>query len=440
VTMKENSKLKKQLVELEAHKLGKGRLGSSNYGGSGYGGSSGTCTDQEVELFDGQTCKIVEVSGANFQTKECSFPQAEALSITSDCGNKASDGVTKECKTSGSSYCTACKEQCGHIMIKKTLDNQGTCHEWDDFTADDTNGASFPTGGAGRLDDCEETCWNLKYNTGSSSWPESVPRARLNSTVLNTFKNAASGSPEKEEGVHFNCVTMCTKKIPILTDEYENGDVLCDVFKASAVTLTPPPPPGSAKEEVEFSHLGQSDEKDNNMDNKLYDLGAAMSHEASMLRDIDSDLGDATSGRQAAMAHEDSMVMDSDSVCHTDASVGKECKTSGSSLCTACKEDCGHIMIQKLDNNGTMEGTCHEWDDFTAGATPTPTQEPAFMYTRAESLQAQCNTVCKPHTIYNSKDNVGSNCKPEACDDKLCMDALAPPPPPPSGGGERHGI
>jgi len=200
-----------------------------------------------------------------------------------------------------------------------------------------------------------------------------------------------------------------------LTDEYENGDVLCDVFKANAVTLTPPPPPPSGKEEVEFSHLGQSDEKDNNMDNELYDLGAAM-------------------------AHEDSMLMDSDSVCHTDASVGKECKTSGSSLCTACKEDCGHIMIQKLDNNGTMEGTCHEWDDFTAGATPTPTQEPAFMYTRAESLQAQCNTVCKPHTIYNSKDNVGSNCKPEACDDKLCMDALAPPPPPPSGGGERHGI
>ena len=229
------------------------------------------------------------------------------------------------------------------------------------------------------------------------------------------------------------------------------------MFKASAVTLTPPPQGGVSKEEVEFSHLGQSDEKDNNMDNKLYDLGAAMSHEASMLRDIDSDLGDATSGRQAAMAHEDSMVMDSDSVCHTDASVGKECKTSGSSLCTACKEDCGHIMIQKLDNNGTMEGTCHEWDDFTAGATPTLTQEPAHMYTRAESLQAQCNTVCKPHMNYNSKDNVsdkfliplsmtsclgqvGSNCKPEACDDKLCMDALAPPPPPPTGGGKRHGI
>ena len=130
-----------------------------------------------------------------------------------------------------------------------------------------------------------------------------------------------------------------------------------------------------------------------------------------------------------------------------------ECKTSGSSsLCTACQEDCGHIMIQKLDNNGTMEGTCHEWDDFTAGATPTLTQEPAHMYTRAESLQAQCNTVCKPHMNYNSKDNVsdkfliplsmtsclgqvGSNCKPEACDDKLCMDALAPPPPPPTEGG-----
>ena len=100
------------------------------------------------------------------------------------------------------------------------------------------------------------------------------------------------------------------------------------MFKASAVTLTPPPPPPSGKEEVEFSHLGQSDEKDNNMDNKLYDLGAAMAHEASMVMSITSDCGHkAVDG------------------------VTKECKTSGSSYCTACKEQCGHIMIKNMNRH-----------------------------------------------------------------------------------------
>ena len=61
----------------------------------------------------------------------------------------------------------------------------------------------------------------------------------------------------------------------------------------SKVTLTDQQLEGQGKEEVEFSHLGQSNEID--MDNNLYDFGAAMSHEHSMLRDIDSDLGDGTS-------------------------------------------------------------------------------------------------------------------------------------------------
>ena len=198
VTMKENSKLKKQLVELEAHKLGEGRRGSSNYGGSSYGGSSGTCANQEVEIPDGQTCKIEEVSGGKFQLKECSFPQAEALSITADCGNNATGFVGKECKTSGSSLCKACKEHCGHIMIKKTVDNEGTCHEWDDFTADDTIG--FPTGGAGRLNVCEETCWNLKYNEFIPMWPVNV--TSVTGAEMKSFLNDS-----EQVEVHFNCVT-----------------------------------------------------------------------------------------------------------------------------------------------------------------------------------------------------------------------------------------
>ena len=198
VTMKENSKLKKQLVELEAHKLGEGRRGSSNYGGSSYGGSSGTCANQEVEIPDGQTCKIEEVSGGKFQLKECSFPQAEPLNITPDCGNNATGFVGKECKTSGSSLCKACKEHCGHIMIKKTVDNEGTCHEWDDFTADDTIG--FPTGGAGRLNVCEETCWNLKYNEFIPMWPVNV--TSVTGAEMKSFLNDS-----EQVEVHFNCVT-----------------------------------------------------------------------------------------------------------------------------------------------------------------------------------------------------------------------------------------
>jgi len=267
VAKEENSKLKKRLVELDArrndvggqftqtkaHELGSvgtqlgedlgSSMGSSNYDGSSHGGSSGTCANKNIEIPDGQTCKIEEVSGAKFQTKECSFPQ----------------GV-------------------------------------------DTNGASFPTEGDKRIDDCGETCWNLKYNGGSSSWPPSVPGAQINST-LNTFKRKVRQSVWKGEGVHFNCVTMCTKKMPInkpddktwesmgLTDEYENGDVLCHVFKARAIHYTP----------------------------------------------------------------------------------RKE-------------------------------------------------QRPFFV----DSNSIYCNTVCKPGTDYSSEDNVGRNCKPGACDDKLCIDALTP--------------
>ena len=187
VTMKENSKLKKQVVELEAHNHARRNnldgqftqtkaqeLGSARYAHS-LGKAGHTCANQEVEIPDGQTCKIEEVPGAKFQVKECSFPQAEPLSITPECHTNASGhhgAVGKECKTSGSSLCKACKEHCGHIMIKKTVDNEGTCHEWDDFTSDDTIG--FPTGGAGRLNVCEETCWNLKYNEFIPMWPVNV--------------------------------------------------------------------------------------------------------------------------------------------------------------------------------------------------------------------------------------------------------------------------
>ena len=100
-------------------------------------------------------------------------------------------------------------------MIIKTFDNnEGTCHEWDDFTADETNGFDFPTGGAGKLNVCEETCWNLKYNEsnggGGAPWPVNV--SNITGEQMKSFLNSINRISSTEQvamEVHFNCVTMC---------------------------------------------------------------------------------------------------------------------------------------------------------------------------------------------------------------------------------------
>ena len=192
------------------------------------------------------------------------------------------------------------------------------------------------------------------------------------------------------------------------------------VFKASPITLLPASAPrGGNEEEVEFSHLWQSNDKDNNMDNDLYDLGAAMSHEHSVLRDIDSDLGDATSGRRGN---------------DNEGERWRETRRQGQTEEGAGRRSEGAARLERSRE-------AHE------GAERGPARGAAFP-SIADSNSVYCNTVCKPGTDYNSKDNVsdksliplsmtsclgqvGSNCKPEACDDNLCMDALAGRPPPP---------
>ena len=79
--------------------------------------------------------------------------------------------------------------------------------------------------------------------------------------------------------------------------------------------------------------------------------------------------------------------------------------------------------------------------NYTVAPPPPPGMEASVLVSEADSNSIYCNTVCKPGTDYSSEDNVsdtflfplamtnclgqvGKNCNPGACDDKLCIDAL----------------